>query len=168
MKKNEYRIVDNFLPENLYENLKTFLYSGECPWYHRESQVQDTNEDSNGFFTFCWYNNWKEKHNSFDSTIKPILEELKCISPIQIRANLLLKSSPGESAYHTDYTFPTTTAIIYFTKCNGGTVLKIENKEILVDCIENRLLEFNGAIEHKGIWQTDVKKRIVINMNYIK
>jgi hypothetical protein len=168
MVMNNYIIKDNFLPKNYYTSLKNFLYSTELPWYHKEEQVIGSNEKSNGFFTFCWYNNWKEQHHSFETAIRPMLEELECIAPIQVRSNLLLKTKEGESAWHVDFPFPTTTALIYFTTCNGGTVLKINGEEVIVDAVENRLLEFDGRIEHKGIWQTDVKKRIIINLNYIK
>lgn len=165
---NRYTVKDNFLPKNYYDLLKTFLYSTEIPWYHKDEQVIGTNEDSNGFFGFCWYRDWKAQHHSFDATIRPMLEELQCVAPIQVRSNLLLKTTKGESAWHVDFPFPTTTAIIYFTTCNGGTVLKINGEEIYIDAVENRLLEFDGRIEHKVIWQTDVKKRIIINLNYIK
>ena len=165
---NNYIVKDNFLSKDHYDSLKNFLYSNQIPWYHVEKQITGSNEDSSGFFTFFWYENYRPSHPSFDLDIRPILKELQCVAPIQIRSNLLLKTKEGASDWHVDFNFPTTTAILYFTTCNGSTVLKINGEEVIIDAVENRLLEFDGRIEHRAIWQTDVKKRIVINLNYIK
>jgi len=64
--------------------------------------------------------------------------------------------------FHTDRNVPHTVALFYVTDCNGFTILKDTAK---VDCIQNRMLLFDGSIEHHSVSSTD-KPRCVINVNY--
>lgn len=164
-----YKIIDNFLDKNFYENLSKILKSEDIPWYFREKDTYGGTNNKTGFFSFCFYNNDKPDHVLFEPLIIPILEKLNCFSCVQVRANLSFRDIDAiESAYHYDCDHPNvTTCILYFTNCNAKTVLKINNKEFFVDSIENRLLIFPAQTDHKLIYHTDVHKRYVINFNYI-
>ena len=81
-------------------------------------------------------------------------------------------TNQGENIYHGVHTdFPYlekyTTAVYNFTTCNGGTVLYIDDKEVVIPSEENTLLVFDGVIEHKGFTQTDTKNRVLINYDFI-
>ena len=84
-----------------------------------------------------------------------------------MKLNLTLKSSnPIESNFHNDNFFPNCkTAIIYINTCNGKTVIKIK-KEIEIKSEENKALIFNTNILHKVVSQTDLSRRIILNINY--
>ena len=163
-----YKIIDNFLDKDFYKNLKYFLYSESIPWYFKSIDSPNNTKNKNGFFSFCWYNNNRPHHIKYDEQIIPILEKLNYKSTIQVRANLVCRDKDTiETNFHKDYEYENSkTAILYFTTCNAKTVLNIDNKEINIDSIENRMLIFNSNINHKVIYQTDVYKRIVINFNY--
>jgi hypothetical protein len=165
-----YKIKENFLPDSLYMELKDFVSGTKINWFYREKETNDMSNDSSfGYFTFCWYNDWKPDHPLFFSQILPILNKLNCKAPIQARANLTFNKNITSyaSGWHVDYTYKNSfTAIIYFTTSNATTLLKINNKIITVNSLENRLLLFNTPIEHKVVYGDDTKSRVIINLNY--
>jgi len=163
-----YKIINNFLDKDMYKNIKYFLHSEDTPWYFKSVDSPHNTKNKNGFFSFCWYNNNRPHHVKYDEHIVPILEKLNYKSTIQVRANLIFRDKDTvETNYHKDYEHNNSkTAILYFTTCNAKTILNIDNEEIKVDSIENRMLIFNTNIKHKVVYQTDLHKRIVINFNY--
>ena len=167
--KTKYKIIDNFLEKNVYDHFSNFLKSEEVPWYlrHIDSSYGET-KNKNGFFSFCFYNNFEPDHDAFYTYIQPFIKKLKARSLIQIRANLTCRDiDNNESSYHVDYNYNNSMTGIYFlTSCNAKTILKINKKEIVVDNIENRMLLFPTNILHKVVYQTDIHKRYVVNFNF--
>jgi hypothetical protein len=165
-----YKIKENFLPDSLYMELKDFVCGTKINWFYREKETATMSKDLTfGYFSFCWYNHWKPDSPLFFSQIVPILNKLNCKAPIQVRANLSFnRNATGSVAgWHTDYDYKNSfTAIIYFTTSNASTLLKINNKIITVNSLENRLLLFNTPIEHKIVYGDDTKSRVIMNLNY--
>ena len=58
-----------------------------------------------------------------------------------------------------------TTAIYYLNSNNGSTVFKDSGDK--VESVANRLIVFDGSIEHAGTSCTDDSRRVVLNINYI-
>jgi hypothetical protein len=167
-----YKVIDNFLEEEFYLKISNDLKSEHLPWFFKKVDVITTNDEpknKNGFFSFCYYNNFKPDHQLFYTHMIPILEKLNVLSLLQIRANLNLRDKDSkESNFHVDYpSAKLTTAIFYLTTCNAKTVLKINNKDVLINSVENRILIFPTNIKHKAIYQNDVHKRYVINFNFL-
>ena len=48
--------VNNFLPQDEFDKLKTLITKEEFPWYHIQSMVVDK-KDNLGYFTHSFYNN---------------------------------------------------------------------------------------------------------------
>ena len=170
MELNQYKLIDNFLDQDEYTKIKSFLEQESTPWFFRKSDTYIPGKKSkNGFFSFCAYNFWRPDNLNFYNLTLPILTKLNCFVPIQIRANLSLRDKDSiESSWHTDHDCVLgTTAILYFNTCNAKTLLKINDKIISINSKENRLLKFNSSVLHKLVYHTDVHKRIVINFNYI-
>ena len=83
------------------------------------------------------------------------------------RAHFILKDkNPSISGFHTDLNFKCKTAIYYVNTNNGGTIFRINKKEIKVESEENKIVIFNSKILHAAKSQTDTDTRIVININY--
>ena len=80
-----------------------------------------------------------------------------------IRANILV---PTEThiyhEFHTDRKVSHRVALFYVTTSNGFTVLKDTTE---VQCVENRMLLFDGSIEHHSVTSTD-SPRCGINFNF--
>jgi len=165
-----YKIIDNFLKKEFYNQLSKILKSEKVPWYFKFEDTTHYSNNKNGFFSHCFYNYDKPDSDLYIPFILPILEKLNYISCVQVRANLCLRDKDAiESGYHMDYNNSNvTTAILYLTTCDAKTVLNINNEEIFIDSIENRLLIFNAKTLHKAIYQKDTHKRYVINFNYIE
>lgn len=171
-----YKIIDNFLSEEFYNYLSKDLKGEDIPWFFRyedTSKKSILNKTNNGFFSFCYYNNLRPDHPLFDKHIVPILKKLNVISCLQVRANLTVRDKDHlESGFHTDCVEEKSpcieTAILYLTTCNAKTVLKIGEKKVFIDSLENRLLLFDNSIQHKVIYQNDCHKRYVINFNFIR
>ena len=171
LENKNYKVIDNFLTQEHYIKIKNFLSSKDTPWYFISSDTpEDPTKNPNGFFSFCWYNNYTPDHATYHPLIVPILLDLNCYAPVQVRANLVLRDKDTvESGWHTDFNHLEygKTAIMYFTTCNAKTLLKIEKEIVEVESVENRIVLFKSSVEHKVKYQTDTYKRIVINFNYI-
>ena len=50
---------------------------------------------------------------------------------------------------------------------NFTTSQNAQNGEINSNSVENRVLMFDGALEHRSVTQTDENFRVNININYI-
>lgn len=168
MELNQYEVIDNFLEKEHYNFLKNFFLNEETPWFFRKTDTENT-KNKNGYFCFNFYNNPKPSFWPLSDHLGPLFDKLNVFVPISIRANMSFRDIDTiESGWHVDYdTVISTTAILYFNSCNAKTVLKINDEEIKVDNVENRLLRFNSKIKHKIIYQTDIHKRIIMNLNYI-
>jgi hypothetical protein len=159
-----YKTIDNFLDKEFFNNLKNILFSRHFPWFFREHMI-DIHKD-NYYFFHCFYDSYIPKSSLFDQYIISILNKIKPVSLLEVRANLLLKNEISyQSGFHVDRTFECKTAILYMNTCNGYTLLD-EDKKIKITSEENKLLIFDSQIKHAAVSQTDTDRRIVINFNY--
>jgi hypothetical protein len=163
--KNNYEIINNFCIPELFNQFKEIVFSENMAWFYRGRLAGDTNKS---YWTHCLFNNHTIDSNLFSNPfIKFILEKLNIATLIEMKLNLTLKSTnPIESNFHNDYPFPNCkTAIVYINTCNGKTVIKIK-KEIEIKSEENKALVFDTDVLHKVVSQTDVDRRIILNINY--
>ena len=165
------KVIDNFLPKELYNNISSYIKGSDVPWFFRTQDTKLT-KNKNGFYSFCYYNNNRPDHEKYYEHIVPIWQHFgfRDIGIVQVRATLILRDiDTNSSTFHTDMhkSIKTcSTAILYLTTCNAQTILKDKDKEKFVDSVENRLLLFDSNIEHRANYQTDVHKRFFINFNF--
>jgi hypothetical protein len=161
----KYKIIDNFLPEEVSENIKKDMYSKWFPWYFSEHMTLTSNDS--GFFCHAFYYFHKQSSHYFESCVTPIINKLDVKAIIEIRANLMTnKFERYESDWHCDRDYDCKTGIYYVNDSNGYTVLLDNDKEINVPCKQNTMLVFDGDLKHKAVSQTDNERRVVINFNY--
>ena len=159
----DYKIINNFLDKEVFNNLKNTLFSNKINWFFLPSM---TNNKDHYFFNHCFYNYYMPQSIFFEELIIPILKKLNVVAISEIRANLMLKKDNYyQSSFHVDRPFECKTAILYVNTCNGYTLLH-EDKKIKINSEENKLLIFGSQTKHAGVSQTDVDRRIVINFNY--
>ena len=161
-------IYKNFLPKKTFKKIQSELMSDQMPWYF----INGVDYINDGFFKFTYvfideYGiNCRE---NFMNVIKPLLSKLKAKRFYLVKVNLLTKTDKIiEYGYHTDFDkgceqFDGKTAVYYINTCNGYTKFKNGKK---IKSEENKLIEFNTKIKHKGSSCTDEKTRIAINLNY--
>lgn len=146
--------------------LKDFIESGYMPWFFGDGKVKK--DDGVIQWTHAFY---KDGISSFwIDIIKPIIEKLNVNQVLRIKANLNLKCNiPIESDFHTDIDVnkddkdETKICIYYVNTNNGKTDFEIGKT---VNSVENRAVLFSNKLKHRGILQTDIDNRIVINIIY--
>ena len=167
-KKEVIKIEDNFLDEKYFLNLKSMFFSHELPWF-RQSGVatmsDEMDEKADCFFCHIFFKN----HTVCSPKIKelsPLLDRLKDLKAlIRIHANFYPRTQDiHEHEFHKDYPFNNKTIIFSINTNNGYTKLISGEK---IDSVENRLLLFDGSIEHKSSTCSDKFGRINLVVNYL-
>ena len=158
------KIKDKILKKEIFKPIQKLLMSNDFPWFYSDSQT-GTKIDSSFLYHSFYHNHII--NSGFFNILDPLLNYLKPVSLINIRANLQLNRAKVDSNYHVD-DIPATalkhrTAIFYVNTNNGCTEFIDGDK---VDCVENRMLIFPSKLAHRVVAQTDTDQRIVINFNY--
>jgi hypothetical protein len=100
----EYKVIDNFLDKEIFNNLKNFLFSNKINWFFLPSMTTGINDHY--FFNHCFYNLHMPQSVFFDDYIIPILKKLNAVALCEIRANLVLKEKiPYQTNFHVDRPF---------------------------------------------------------------
>ena len=157
-----YKVIDNYLEVDEHLILKTKMESNEFPWFYNPEKVKGVKGLFKSQFNHIFYIN-NNNNSNFCKYVNPILDKLKPLSLIRIKANL---NSPSEKiieySYHKDQDFKCKIALYYVNDNNGYTIIdkkKIESKQ-------NRIVLFNSDIKHFGTNSTNCNNRMVINFNY--
>jgi hypothetical protein len=163
-----YEIIDDFLPTEQYELIKEhFVYNEEFPWFWKDSQLSKVCDTF--YFFHVLYVGDRPNSPYFDM-FYPVFDKLKVNALINVRANLTTNTyGNGFNGKHKDnYSEHLThkTAVYYFGTNNGKTVLCLEDGEIEIDTIDNRMIIFDANIDHYAKHQTDQNRRVVLNINY--
>ena len=160
------KIIDNVLNDLHFGKLKsTLLDNLNSPWYL--GKIVDTEKNSPYQFSHTFYGEQKINSEYF-TLLDPILQNLKIKNLIRIKANLLLKTNEiVKHGFHIDTQSENkfNTAIYYLNSNNGYTKFKNGKK---VNSVKNRIVIFDGLIEHRGTSCSDQPYRGVINFNYLK
>lgn len=171
---SDIEIIDNFLSEEDFNNIFNNINSPSWPWKFSEG-VSDSSENKipNVFqLVYLFYDRWGQYQSGMDY-ITPLINKINPLSFLRIKANLLVGSQEKQIFnYHVDVNNPVTgnrltncrTSIYYLNTNNGKTVF--ENGE-QVDSVANRFISFPAYMMHTGTTCTDLKKRLVINLNYV-
>ena len=158
-------IHKNFLEKQFFLSLKSLITDLDFPWRFRP-RMTDSDSNEAFYFTFSFFNELKINSTYYNDFIIPILNQLNCVAPIQIRANLTIKKSGAKSGWHIDYPTKSKTAILYLNNCDGGTELQLKSKNKFIKSEENKIVIFDASIKHRGIVQTDTQTRYFLNLNY--
>lgn len=169
MSKNIVNVIDNFLPEKIFEPIEKLFCGEDTAWYFFKTvDYIDEDDGENDKYQFS-HNIWDPSIGvctpNYDA-IAPCLEILNCYSVIRIKANLNVKTGVNKQigSFHTDTLIKdATTAILYLNTNNGYTLFESGDK---VESVRNRIVIFNSQIKHTGVSCTDEKCRILINFNY--
>lgn len=164
---SDYKIIDNFCDLEFYKELKILITNEDFPWRRRLKSVKG-DENSLGYFTYNFFNNYEIKSEFYNKFIIPILKKLKANAVVEVRANLNLAPLylKNKSLYHIDNFEDHFTAVLNLSENGGGTELKVKDKEIFVESKENRIVIFKSNIMHRAVKPETNKVRYVINFNY--
>ena len=179
------KCIDNFLPKHTFQRIQDFTLSMDMPWSWTETDYNVTDpsidevlkQDGN-FGTFMFTHllftpaGYTSNHLPLFFPITDAFKERNIPIANALKLKLNMYTNTGERKYlakHTDF-YPEDkvtklhfiTAILCFTTDNGATI--IGDKEYKT--IENRCIVFDGNLQHHAYTQTDVKRRVILNLNY--
>lgn len=164
-----YKIIDNFLPPELFVNIQQEMLSANFPWFMNQYLIKpDGNckidDRYNWQFTHQFYRDFHICSDQFH-LVDFILQKISPSALIRIKANLIPRTEQQIiHEYHLDHDhFDGNVAIFYVNTNDGYTIFKDGTK---IDSIENRLLIFDADILHTGTTCTDQKVRCLINFMY--
>lgn len=153
------KIIDDFLSEDEYHNLCSFIQDSRFPWTYGKT----ISESKFCQLTHCFYQ--FDVPTQFFDNVEFFREKLGMASLVRIKANLNPVTETlqiHDDAWHNDFD-NMTTAIYYLNTNNGFT--KFENGD-RVDSVANRIVIFNSNLKHTGTSCTDAYARVLLNINY--
>jgi len=166
----KHQVVDNFLPDPIFNVLNNYLTSEEFSWFYKYGTTDIKDEENISWFQHMFYTNHKPNDLKFDSLFNPILYKLKVRSLLRVSCNLILKGESQKIKYsnwHNDFNYSDSkTAIMYMGTNNGKTILKYDDVEYPVNSVKNRVVIFPSNILHRVQLHSDIEQRMVININY--
>ena len=182
-KKQDYEIIDNYLPQWQFNQIAQRFLSSGTQWMYMDSINYNPVEEDGKLFQFAHplYQIQADGGNlsqtgpssPYLQTLEPLLKKMQGHFLVRAKANLVTRTSENvkQGPFHHDLdTLPLEllkggfkTSIFYINTTNGWTEFEDGTK---IECVENRLLTFPAWKQHVGYSQTDEKVRILINFNY--
>ena len=168
------KITDNFLDDETFQQLKSAILSPIFDWNYvpMTDSIAEKSDKFSGQFVHLAYSNCIPRTTFFNSLL-PVLNRLDVTTLNRVKLNLQPRTDKiVEGLFHTDMgedmsieTMKTwTTSIFYINSNNGYTEFESGEK---VESIENRMVEFQSTLKHRGTTCTDEQTRVVINFNFL-
>ena len=191
MKLNEYKILDNFVPDLLFKFYYDYVNDPSFSWHYIHNISEDKFIQGSPNFGF-WANALPSHENIFSAAqsepsgqlffplLLMIQEECGGKNILRARFDMTTKT-PTLLVHgpHVDTDVPNIAGILYLNESDGDTVLfnqKGENGKIpegidltikkTISPKVNRLLLFDGALIHTGHSPVNYSNRILLNMNF--
>ena len=156
-------IIDNFLGEEEFKSIQSFMMGGEFRWFYAEGRTYG--DDGVYQMIHMFYQpevGSNSEHLPMWNNFMNKLEAKKCI---RIKANLTLKTPTIEIApFHYDGYDNIKTAVFYINTNDGYTEFE---SGVKVRSVANRVCIFDSNLQHCGTTHTEGgNQRIVVNFNY--
>tara|TARA_B100000482_G_scaffold19715_1_gene13176 strand:- start:359 stop:877 length:519 start_codon:yes stop_codon:yes gene_type:complete len=166
-----FEIYDNFLERDYFDSLVRHINDRIFTWKYcdfvakksDDTEISQEQSEEQFYFVHNIYEKDQPCSELYEYT-KPLYGKLKVLS--LIRSRVIMYMNQGKQIIHekhTDFDYDHTAVLLYLNTNNGFTEFSDGSK---CESIENRLVVFNGSIEHNSSTCTDVKKRQVLTINY--
>ena len=171
------QIIDNFLNQDDFEELKLFLMSPRSQWrfVHFIAHKDGRDQDKDGYFVHSFTDrdptSFKERF-SVSPDYQKVSRLMECIKKklnyreiLRVRSSLYPRREKQKpDPFHVDYNFNHKVCIFYVNTNNGFTLFENGEK---VNSVANRLMIFDGLEKHCSVVQTDTAARYIININIL-
>jgi hypothetical protein len=169
-------VIDNFLPEEQFEQISSFIVNTRNSSSNLSFFPQDTvasyNEDTplwSWYATHMFYNEFRPFSSYYDNigqTFWPLFTELNILrAVIRVKANMFPYTSEVKThPWHKDFNFDNYGAVFSLNTCDGFTLFKDGMK---VDSVANRIVFFNAQDEHCSSTTSNQYARFNINFNFL-
>ena len=162
---SDIEVIDDFVPEEVFAPLCEVLMNDAFPWFFQNHIAYDEPEDDvRMYLSHLFYQNFAPNSSFFD-LVAPIIDLLNPRALIRVRANLHPWQGPEihQHQWHNDQFWSHTAALLSINTNNGFTEFKNGEK---VDSVENRLVKFDGVLEHRSSTCTDSHGRMNVIFHY--
>jgi hypothetical protein len=173
MDDQKFIVLENFLPEEEYRDIRDLLLSSDLPWYHSDSVAYETEKgvDTHYYDVHTFYgSNGEDMHDGsilspFYSKVIPVILRFKPEVLLRIKANCYHRTPTVEQhGMHTDFRIEHKSALLSVVDCDGGTVIEGHG---VIPSKENRMIVMNGDTRHASTTASDVNRRVNISYNWI-
>ena len=159
------KIIDDFLSKTDFEITQQFFLGNDLNWKLNNSIANHITGLDQYMLVHPFFDISKPSQNNWSGFLQPLFLKLNAKYILRVKANFRPRTSKGVlSPYHIDMDLNQQTAIFYLNTNNGYTLFKDGTK---VHSLANRLLTFDGNLQHCGCSATDSNYRILLNINYI-
>ena len=167
----EIKIIDKFLPDETFLNLKQEILSTEFPFFIQSKIVKSQSDDrwDEWFATHSIYDDYIPQSSYYNKIGNIFFDSIDDITKIKSLNRIQVNFYPHterikEYTSHQDTPYPINAAIFYINTCDGFTRL---SDDTIIDSVENRLLLFDGSTFHNGTSTTTTIGRYIINFNFL-
>ena len=153
------QVIDNFLSESEFTNLRDCITSTSFPWYFGLV----TTDSKMAQFVHTFYA--KDMPTPTYPDVEFLRDKLNMAALVRVKVNLNPRTETlqvHKDAFHIDYP-DITTAVYYLNTCDGYTLFEDGPR---VNSVENRIVIFDSNMRHTGTSCTDESGRLVMNINY--
>ena len=157
-----FEIKDNFFKKNQYNSMKNIVTDDRFSWFIQHGICHEG--DKGVFFSHTFYNENGINSNFYEKIVIPFIEKLKIKRLFRAKLNLYTKTNKEIiHGFHTDREDDHMVALFYFNKNNGHTLFRKDK----VKPEDNKIVMFDGSLEHTSTSCTDEDYRITLNINYV-
>ena len=156
------QIIDNFLPEEEFKSIQSFMMGGEFRWFYGDGRAY--NDDGKYLMIHMFFQPEVGSNSEHINMWNTFMQQVGAKKCYRIKANLTFKTSTIEPApFHYDYK-DMKTAIFYINTNNGYTEFE---SGVRVESVANRVCIFDSNLEHRGTTHSEGgNQRITVNFNY--
>jgi len=188
------KVIDDVLPKTLFDELSSFVLSGEFPWHFGRKVFDDDNTPAmlvGWCHTVFYRGKWSQRGDLFSNSAMVGLGRANEKPTGLGRMRLILNTATDKSyatAPHVDFSEEHMTALLYLNDADGVTRIfkqkydptlglndieyfkqHVEGREKVLKEIEpkaNRMVVFDGRHYHNGSTPVAAVRRVVLNINY--
>tara|TARA_R100001224_G_scaffold60983_1_gene36379 strand:- start:14 stop:490 length:477 start_codon:yes stop_codon:yes gene_type:complete len=155
-----FKVKNNFFKKNEFIKMKYIITHPNFNWF---LQTPVVDKDNCIYFSHIFFNDNKILSPFYKDIIMPFVDKLKIKKLLRSKLNLYPKTHKQIiHGFHTDRKDKHNVILFYFNTNNGQTLFK--NKKI--NSKENKIVVFDGSLEHSSTTCTDQNYRITLNINY--
>lgn len=177
------KVIDNLIPKPYLKDLQSYFLSNEnCEWFFNTNLTSNESSESLGSFGFNMRLHWNGHFiSNFVGTFVRglVFTAQEKVEDFVQKPQQIVRARVDMTVYnpdnychelHTDFSYEHMTAIFYMNTSDGNTLLfDRDGKELIqeVEPVENRLVIFDGLMQHTGHSPSKHKSRVLINMNFM-
>jgi len=169
------KVVENFLPDEMFRELSFWLCGGEIAWYFNSTIANEGEAGSlNCYFTHTAYFNDEWRSNLGGDILRRLVDKIKdqtvdteweIKSLLRVKANLYPRTETLQSHdKHFDFPFSHKAILFYINDNDGYTEFE---DGVRMKSQANRMVFFDGSKPHNSTNCTTKKSRVSLGINYL-